>query len=72
MLKIISRWILALQICAVDIEIDGYTKALATDLPPELRRCLESSRKSARAERHGYQKRHAATFPIGERKIYNA
>ena len=71
MLNRITRWILAFQIYALDIEIEGQTEVLKTRLTPDLRRCIEASRMFARAERATLRSRHAATYPIGKRRIWD-
>lgn len=72
MFKRITRWILALQIYALDIEIDGQTEVLQTNLAPDLRKLIEASRTFARNERAALRARHTATYPIGQRRIFDA
>ena len=72
MLNRITRWILAFQIYALDIEIEGQTEVLQTRLAPDLRRCIEASRMFARSERARLVSRREATYPIGQRRIVDA
>lgn len=72
MLKRIKRLILSFQIYALDIEIHSQTETLAMCIPLHIRARVEAARYQSRKERTRLRGLYIETFPVGERRIYDA
>jgi hypothetical protein len=71
MLKLIYRWLLAMQIYAMEILIAGQTECIASVGDPIYCARIEIARHVARAELARLRSAYNATLPVGKRVTWS-
>ena len=70
MFKLINRWLLAMQIYAMEILIAGQTDCLQSVADPAYRNRIEVARHIARGELARLRSEYNATLPVGKRRTW--
>lgn len=70
MLKRINRWLIAMQIYAMEILIAGQTECIETVSDPIYLYRIEVARHNARGELARLRAEYNATLPVGQRRTW--